>query len=1257
MIKKLLVFSTLFVFLFTVLPVTSFSSEENWYETEITVLIPPGESVEVSFENGIFNTDNNIQGFDQLMTKIPEWLRTDLYLNLKSLSKSAERLPEGAYVQAFTLLPEDMEAMIISGFDDHPIIIDLNTTDKLDILPKNIDKNAKLSFADLNYDNFSDLIVCPESGGWYWLSGPSFAISNEGDGIKSEWGRKQLYPLTNPKLSDTYEISPMVSGISFLNDDDEIKAIDKSEFIYDYPNCFASLSSKGLLFVDAESDIRYFRVIDDKPQIFKSDSMTIVPNFDGESHLTFHDDKLYVGTFDSGIQILEKNEHGSFINVYEKLDLEFGNKVCPQMIDFSLDNVADLVWSDLDGVFVAYGPNWNKKEKLNLWTETTIAVGDITADNIPEFITIQNGGVSVFEGSSFEEMAIEIPELEGKLFYPAIGDANGDEKNDIILGSDEGTLQVFLAPDWHKADILSTIDVGDFSYPSFTDFDGDGRDDLVITNVFGETFTYKATPDGWQEYNSWSFTPGYPYYEIQDYYKRYYRDAPLFKWNDDIESVKKYVDLLMSCPKQIIDETAFCVAHTSSEILRTMARMGQADIFKRNAQMVYKADTELDYVELIDELDYTKCVYHTNKGEVVLPKEDYYWYVVHPRTLYELPVAVDASWWEISYEEREMSQEDWWKHSIDPETFYEGEKREFWREGLFEDNSFGNTVIDATKNQVTLDDAIFSLHSLLKHGKETHNIFGYLTGDLYPWHIYKKHYGSCGEQSQLFASCARTVLIPNYIVVNAGEDHQWNEVWLPQGWTHFDLNFGDNPIDNPRVYETGWKKTVSTVWGWRGDDYFFPTTATVHGGDYEEQDFILDAGYTDVSNVTFNVFDVNGNPVEGAMLLVRSGWNARNSLSYWDYTNADGVCMIDLGYEPYYIIDCVSPYGSTGLSRFVVKEGEDCSVNLYVPGAAPKKAKTLNEMDDGDGYKIEVSQTKEYLRPPNRISSFGYRLGSFLAENYGYRGVEDYKHIVAETQTMLSVGSSEYGITSDSDFYLGKSDKFVLTNRSNLSWKEITLKARVEFPEFSFDFGLPEEIIKVKSGESFKLDMNPKSTSPIVYLMWGWDEGNMFDFGEDYILKTGMGGPPKPGIKKLYLKAGVVFNDFVREVTDSVDIEILPTNKFLDQPVFQDQPDPLKGVSWTFGPFTVADELDYFLIKTSSKTASLDLDIFLYQDKNNDGKIDKDERIGASTSPSSDERILLKIPEKGPYYLLCQGCTVTEENSTFDVEFSSIPSW
>ena len=93
-----------------------------------------------------------------------------------------------------------------------------------------------------------------------------------------------------------------------------------------------------------------------------------------------------------------------------------------------------------------------------------------------------------------------------------------------------------------------------------------------------------------------------------------------------------------------IDEVAFTIAHSSKDVLRA----ADPQLYVKNAQILYQISPEIPYADIVDygvpgqDSDYYSTVrYKTIRGGVLdeyeLPRDIYYWYVVHPKHGDETP--------------------------------------------------------------------------------------------------------------------------------------------------------------------------------------------------------------------------------------------------------------------------------------------------------------------------------------------------------------------------------------------------------------------------------------------------------------------------------------------------------------------------------------------------------------------------------------------------------------------------------------------
>jgi FG-GAP-like repeat len=879
---------------------------------------------------------------------------------------------------------------------------------------------------------------------------------------------------------------------------------------------------------------------------------------------------------------------------------------------------------------------------------------------------------------------------------PAAGDVNGDGVMDLVVGNQEGELFLFLGPEFKEVEgAFEGLDLGELAAPAFLD------GDLVVGNLDGQVLRYELDyAEGklrFTERDSWRFQPDRDAADLEAYYaRRYFREDRELLGASDPETRDAYVALLAGAPEELVDEIAFSIAHTPVEVLRAMARLDQAKLLLDNARAVYEMAGTLPYVRIEELVDRTTLAYRTAEGgEVVAPAEVYYWWVVHPRILYEIPLRIDASFWDVSAADRGLTDSEWWKTKPERDIHDPAGKGVFWREGLVTDNRFGKSLMEVVGSAETLEDALTGIHEFLAHNADGVALmrFGYETQDLQPWQIYAKHYGSCGEHSIIGAACARTMLLPMSVISDRGEDHQWNEWWGTDGhWHHVDFCGREN-IDRPWGSTEGRQhqgKTVSSVTRWRGDDLLDTTTATVFS---PEPDYTArGTGYTDVAEVRVIVADPRGRPVDGALVIVRSHWNKRNMISVWGYTGGDGAVSFDLGYEPNggYTFEALTPLGAAGVTNFPVRENESYELRLTTPDEKPTFATEKRFTSPAAGAEgadsLTAKVTSARIRPPNLVTSGRYRIGSWLTERVDYRGTRTHDVPVAagEQVEVLVFDPAEYrrfvkgglcaplerrplGAGGPVGFAAGREREHVVVI-SNLS--ALFLEATVEIaphpdsipeivpPEIAWPAGTKD--LTVSSGARVRFAgrvTNPEEAEGVFIHSATFADGiprraefdprsGRFSFEID----AGEGGPLPPGHYPLTARAiGVAGVD---GVSAPLMLKVTPARVYRDQVIHQDDPDdPLARCSWILGPYVIGEGERFLLIRTESVTPDFDMDMHLYFDRNGNGRIDGvAERIAQSTSPTANERIYMRSPKAGTYWLYCQGFSLEGEEAKLDVE-------
>ncbi|MEN8207898.1 MAG: hypothetical protein ABFR50_01480 [Candidatus Fermentibacteria bacterium] len=802
-------------------------------------------------------------------------------------------------------------------------------------------------------------------------------------------------------------------------------------------------------------------------------------------------------------------------------------------------------------------------------------------------------------------------------------------KNGLLFGSSNGEVR-FFARDGSGTWVDSTansefcnIDVGEYSTPDFADINGDGLEELIVGNSRGSLICFEldeyAVNDGplYVERSSWKFEPNSSVSNIQSYYSRYFIPYSVFRVSSGVSEVNAFSREIMEAEPHFRDEIAYCIAHTPTEVLRAMYRNGDSDLFSVNVSEMYELSEKLDYVRLLDYSNETVCQLKTECGWVEISRDDYYRFVVHPRILFEIPARINTEYWSTGRDTASVPLDVWLNH--EPESLYsESGDQLFWREFILSDSTRGRTLEERMIEATTYEDAVVRLCNYQSHSQPGGLMsFGYMTNDLQPMEIYRKAYGSCGEQSILQTALCRAFFIPAYVVGCRGEDHQWNQYLDPASgrWNHWDINYGVSGIGNVWVSGEGVNhtgKTISTITAFGPDNEVWPVTGSVlvpPGSGYMPGD----SGYTCTASVDILVTDPAGVPVEGAMVLARSHWENANSVSEFSYTDESGSCNFQLGWEPNggYTIDVISPFGSAGSTNITFTEGKSYSLRYTVPCSVPQSQKiylpesdpSMNMSVTGDIFPVPFYSRSLYTIDDENSSESYWNPGwtrwptSAPIRYPVYMNAENFR----DYRNGLNCKAVPYPFTPEprDTCYV------VLDNRTSMfTWSE---------------FHLPPSAFSVTDEGSYDVfawlaepapGQNPAAVS--------YCQGSSYS-GSDNNLSW----------IKYYQ-----------------DIELQ-----------QDNPDDPLSAERIIGPFRIPAGERSLTIGTSSDQSGLDLDLFLFADRNANRMVDgMSELVLSSTSPTSNESIFIAEPDSSAvYWIYLHGWQVDEEGGMINLGLSFEP--
>jgi hypothetical protein len=427
--------------------------------------------------------------------------------------------------------------------------------------------------------------------------------------------------------------------------------------------------------------------------------------------------------------------------------------------------------------------------------------------------------------------------------------------------------------------------------------------------------------------------------------------------------------LLSLTDPRTIDEVAFAIAHLGRYILADGAF--ESELLRRNAELMYEIDSELDFVEIVDyDLGggdfYSTTRYVTVDGPdtvvVEIPRDMYYWWVAMPKVSDELPL-MDESVYDM-----------------------------FWREYLYYESDVGYPVLRDVVTPLSavwdgqecnwpagraFTDSMLAVDAIGNWCSETVPLAASGNRPIQPNVIAFEHNGNCGELQDLLCAAARTCLLPCACTMDILEDHVWCELWMPEwtrvgGWHPYQIDLGHGPtrIGNYGVAydrDHGGGKDCSCIWNWRNDGYVFD---------------VIDH-YSQVCTLTVFIDDPNGVPVDNAAVQIASEYYYSPYPLYrgtWGQTDHNGTIRFLLGDNQNYYVrvgTSLGNYPASGYAAIITASvpGQHYHWNWTTPNAMTQLAMTEALSGVESAYVIEVEYDLPYDVKNGR---------DFYADPYGW---------------------------------------------------------------------------------------------------------------------------------------------------------------------------------------------------------------------------------------------------------------------------------
>ncbi|MGA1792516.1 MAG: Ig-like domain-containing protein [Thermoplasmatota archaeon] len=724
--------------------------------------------------------------------------------------------------------------------------------------------------------------------------------------------------------------------------------------------------------------------------------------------------------------------------------------ISPTIFDYTHDGYCDLIWGDSSEYM-----NFMKNPRIgdgstertgiirrsyvigaNTPTHLSPTVLGMYRDNITLFFGSESGElyyyhVTVEIGDEFYfgyninivESPINVRTTLGPASYSAprcwepITVPVGGESM-LSVGSGEGMLYSYTVSQNLNGRFDLALNNGFFrnvaatgpTTPVPANLNGDGFPDLVLSNGNGGARTYLQFGTDQSPY--WAPDPTIPAFEIENYESAFDEVHEIF----DPNLIDDYLDTIIE-PENVNyrDEIGFACAFTPPSQLRGNRL---ASLFVENARYIYQRDPQLDYVNLYEQPgdDYfTTTTYRVKVGSsyewMIIPKEAYYWGVVHPRITEETVAYVDPDTGGAASpaEGGRFWREYLWEHADDeypPGPDYPDDHtgryvyypRNFTPPLLKEElegidmlwdlqpYSYPGGFDDAGEvDRYPLDFREHALEKVSQWVEKTLPLNQQESLDderpTQPVRIAATHNGNCGELQDLTIAAARCSLIPARGVHLPGEDHVWSEFYLG-GWHQWDNYWSDagGVVADDLNYWWGWGgRGGSGIWASNGAGQVFDV-----GGRYRSPDI--------TGSLRVQVFDDNLQPVEGARVLVMSHWVTEQINietgpyqgplptvplpAIWGYTNHYGFCDLTVWRQNINVM-VTSDLGTYVSGKFSVPEDSGPHImNVMLSSSKPSNPMYTPEPDlttNGTRYLFSFEVEGAYQMQRDFFSGVLYR--------------------------------------------------------------------------------------------------------------------------------------------------------------------------------------------------------------------------------------------------------------------------------------------